>query len=255
MSGSKALGLELMPKVLKNIAQRTETDYLGKMRYAALSGMTVPEAMKSLRGFYEKLPEGGLIVSISSAEFPYMLQFIQSAEDWLGKLRTDRKYVKIVCLVDPSCLCEFIRDDSIERLSGYHIPLLPWTENSVDYWCKAKTLPGVNSKELMEKTGGWHILTYPTLSSGKESNDSPRPEDFIPTVHGLSQLVASLNELGGEACPEEDIIELIDIPDGMTTAEFRFWLELLKNLYVLRESSGGLYLEPVAAQIIAGDFR
>ena len=251
ISGSKALGLDRVPNAIKKIAEKTENDYLGKMRYASLSGMTVTEAMRSLRGFYEKLPEGGLIVSISSDTFPYMAQFMKTAEAWLAQLRTDRKYVKIVCLVGPDCLYGLIREGLNDALSSYQMPLLPWTENSVDYWCKEKTLPGLNAGEIIKETGGWPCLTYPILS-GKKPVASLRSTDFVPDVPELRNIVASLSVLRGEVFQETDIPELIDPPKTLTKTAFQQCLDLLKSLHILRETSKGLRLDAIAADAITG---
>ena len=251
ISGSKALGLDRVPAALKKIAEKTENDYLGKMRYAPLSGMTVIEAMKSLRGFYEKLSEGGLIVSISSDTFPHMPQFMKTAETWLAQLRTDRKYVKIVCLVGPDCLYDLIREGVSEDLSSYQMPLLPWTENSVDYWCKEKTLPGLNASEIMKKTGGWPCLTYPVLS-GKKPAEPLRSTYFAPDMPELQHIVASLSVLEGEAFLETDLPELIDVPEALTKDAFQQCVDLLKSLHILRETAKGLNLDAIAADAITG---
>lgn len=251
ISGSKALGLAKIPDELKDIAQKSEEEGWGKMRYAALSGMTVMEAMKSLRSHYEKTSEGGLIVSISSEVFPYLLQFMHEAENWLGQLRTDRKYVKIVCLVEPDCLYGFIRQNACETLSSYQIPLVPWTENSVLHWCKDRN-SRCTAKEIMDKTSGWPCLVPSALSHGQAEH--LHAGDFIPDARELREIVISLRDLG-EPCPEKEISAIIDVPEGLTELDFQRCLELLKSLHVLRESPDGLRLDPIAAAAVAEDAR
>ena len=256
ISGSQALNLVKIPSTLKHIAEKAKEDpaYWGKMKYAALSGMSVTEAMKSLRGYYENLNEGGLIATISSSEFPHIPEFMKEAESWLVHLRTGRKYVKVICIVDPECLCEIIRNGLIDSVSSYQMPLRPWTKNSVDYWRKEKTLTGYDAVTLMNETGGWPCLISPILESGQKmpALNSLTANDFIPSAPEALHIVETMCALDGEPCPEDDLVELIGIPNGMTREGIRNHIEALKILHVLREPPKGLLLDSIAASVICG---
>ncbi len=254
ISGSNALGLEKIPAALKLIAGKAESTHWGKMKHAALSGMSVTDAMKSLRGYYDSVHEGGLIATISSSEFPHVPVFMEEAENWLGHLRTDKKYVKIVCIVDPECLYELMKWGLADNFSSYQMPLCLWTENSVDYWCKEKTLAGYDADAMIRQTGGWHCLISPVLEFRQKMPDlgNLTPGDFMPTSPEVLHVVKALLELEGEACPEEDLTSVIDLPRGMLLEDFQRCIDVLKSLHVLRETPQGLVLDSIAANAICG---
>lgn len=256
ISGSRALGLEKIPDDIRLITEKTSSTYRGEMKYATLSGMSVADAMQSLRRCYEKISAGGLIASISSLEFPpLMAEFMEKAEEWIGTLRTDKKYVKVVCRVAPDCLYDLIRKGAAERFSSYQMALRPWTRNSVDYWCTEKMLTGCDADSIMAETGGWPCLISSMLEKGHPQNGIKRlsPADFVPNEPGIPHIVKGLRALDGEPCPEEDISELIGIPAGMGEDEFQRCLDTLKSLYILRETPKGLVLERIAGEIICGE--
>lgn len=254
ISGSNALGLEKIPAALKLIAGKAESAYWGKMKHAAISGMSVTDAMKSLRGYYDSIHEGGLIATISSSEFPHVPAFMEEAENWLGHLRTDKKYVKIVCIVDPECLYELMKWGLADNFSSYQMPLCLWTENSVDYWCKEKMLAGYDAGAMIRQTGGWHYLISPVLEFLQKMPDlgNLTPGDFVPTSPEVLYVVKTLLELEGEACPEEDLTSLIDLPRGMLLEDFQRCIDVLKSLHVLHETPQGLVLDSIAANAICG---
>lgn len=255
ISGSRALCLEKIPATVRKITERTSSTYRGKVVHTTLSGMSVADAMKSLCKQYEELREGGLIASISSTEFPLMAEFMHEVERWLERLRTDRKYVKVVCLIDPECLYEFMKNGTAERFSGYQIALRPWSKNSVEHWCKEKTLVGWDADTIIADTGGWPCLIGPMLESGDKNCGISKlqPSDFIPKVIGIEHIVKGMAVLGSEACPEIDMSGVIDSLPGMSLDEFQNCLDTLKSLYVLRETSKGLKLDDIAGKVICGD--
>lgn len=254
ISGSRALCLEKIPNAVRKITEGRSSTYRGETVHTTLSGMSVAEAMKSLRKQYDRIQEGGLIAYLSSVEFPLMSEFMQEAERWLERLRTGRKYVKVICLVDPECLYEFIKNGMAERFSSYQLALSPWTKNSVEHWCKEKTLVGRDADTIIAETGGWPCLIGPMLE-GEEKNwgiSNLQPKDFIPKVSGIKHIVEGMSVLGNEACPENDMSELIGRLPGMSLEEFQLSLDTLKSLYVLRETSAGLKLDEIAGKVICG---
>lgn len=254
ISGSRALCLEKIPVTVRKITERRSSTYRGKTVHTTLSGMSVADAMKSLCKHYEELREGGLIASISSTEFPLMAEFMHEAERWLERLRTERKYVKVVCLIDPECLYEFIKNGTAERYSSYQMALRPWSKNSVEHWCKAKTLVGRDADTIIAETGGWPCLIGRSLESGVKncSVSDMQPSDFIPKISGIEHIVKGMEELR-YPCPENDMCDVIGRLSGMSLEEFQICLDTLKSLYVLRETPDGLKLDEIAGKVICGD--
>ncbi len=254
ISGSRALGLDQVPGCLAHVAGKAEPSSRGGMRYAALSGTSPKEAMKSLRRAYAGIANGGLIATFASPRCSLLAAFMTEVERWLGQRHPDGKHVKVICLVEPACLHDFIRSGQDERFASYQMPLRPWTQRSVDYWRKERTIPGLDARAVMNATGGWHLLVAPMLESGRRTAGAvpPVPDDFIPDAPGLADIVRELRDYG-EPCPEQDIPDIIDMPAGMDADDCRACIATLKSLHVLRETSRGLVPDGVAARTICGE--
>lgn len=250
VTGSDAMGLNKVPEALEHIEKIKPKG--STLRVRPIKEKDVPSAMKFVRQEYGKITEGGVIFWLSSKKFPYMESFMRQAEDWLSELHTDRKFVKIVCMIGPQALYECIRSGFAEEFSSMQMLLRPWTLNSIDRRCREMTQrPQMSAQEIMDKTGGWSCLVEKAL---------------------LGQTFDSVNELAGknilfpENIPElEEVLRLFldfdePIPeeilvgnDGLANENTVLAVELLQRLYVLRKHSNMLEIERIAAQALKRD--
>ncbi len=242
ISGSDALGLSRVPEALKYVAAQS-----GLKPYA-LHGNDVPHVMGEMQEICRKKAKNGLMFLLYSRKFAAMGRFMKKADDWLNGLHRD-KPVKVVCLVDPDTLYEFIRSEDAERFSSYQIPLELWTQGGAEAWFKDDTSgTGPDARKAMELTHGWPCLMHSCLVSGGVPDISSfrKPGFCMPDDPDLMNLLANIVDTGSNAEGEvlfrpSELREVVDIPLRFSKQqELEQALQVLLSLHVLREDDNGL---------------
>ena len=251
VSGSSALGVESVPDALENIVKATSESTNSTFKCFKITGRDVYEAMGNMSRVYENRKEGGMLFMISSSEFPYMGRFMEAAENWLNRLRTGKKFVKIVCIVGPETLYDFIKTGESERFSSYQLPLIPWTENSVERWSREYAVP-LNAHEIMQRTSGWPLLVQGELGIRKENlrYQLKKKGCFMPDAPELKVILDTLKDLGDESYTEDEILDLVDWHGKEAETLLRQGISLLSELHVLREKGKKLSLDRVVAEAL-----
>ncbi len=191
--GSRALGLDDVPKALKSIA-----DEQGLGKCIQLHGADAKSLKADMQHKWSKSSGSShsVLFWASSAECAFIPEFMLLAASWLKTLSTGKRFARVVCLLDPSSYFEFSIDAKFEALRDnpdiIRIELRRWTAQSVETWCrlKGKAAPD-DVSALMEETGGWHALLFPRL----EGKTAPEIGEFFrergvafpdrPEVQGL----------------------------------------------------------------------
>lgn len=250
VSGSSALGLDRVPEALNNIARATSEAGNSSFRCVKVTGRDVPEVMKNINAAYDREENGGLLLWLDASEFPYIGRFLEEADTWINRLRNGKKFVKIVCIVDPESLYYMIKTGENEKFASYQIPLVPWTEGSIERWCREYVLTGRKAHDIMRDTAGWPCLVQEKLNIQRNSRKTgSKIGDFMPEDPNLLDTLKKLKDLGG-VCSEEDFLYLAEPRDEKETLLFRQGIVLLRELHVLREREEELSLDGVAAQAL-----
>lgn len=251
VSGSPALGLKCVPEALNNIVKATSEAGNSTFKCVEIVGRDDKEVMSNIRATYDKYKEGGMLFWLDASGFPYIGRFLKEADRWINGLRTGKKFVKIVCVVEPESLYHMIKNGENEKFSSYQVPLVPWTESSVERWCREYALTGRNAHEIMQDTAGWSCLVQERLGIQRNTRKGGlKICDFIPDTPELLHILNILKELGDEACSEEDILALVEPRDENESRIFRQGISLLRELYILREKGEKLSLDCVMAQVL-----
>lgn len=255
--GNDALGLEKAEALLNKLAEN-ENKYnpLLEVKLERLSGATEHDALQKLRKKYESL-KGGMICYISAAEFPFVGKFMLLAKSWLERLRAGRKYVKIICIIDPVTLKDFISSGLDERFADSRIQLMPWSKDGLEQYYKESAKPGPGPEEILGKTQGWPKLVESRFSSEETSLSIADFWNGDPSVmRELTGFIADTmdGKLRKDILEEEASAMLEMLPEGLVkgAAEMMGWLSLLRSLFILRENGPLLQLDPIARDVILG---
>ena len=250
VSGSDALGLSSVPGALERIASEI------KARIIHLQGASVAEVSAKMRAEYEKREKGSLIFWISSRDIAATGAFIEAADAWLVGLSNAKKVVKIVCLLHPNCLYECIRTGLAERFSSYQLELEPWTSEGLEFWCKEKGVPGIDSLKTIEETGGWAYLIERVLRSEHLPVCDFLESDFcLPDDSEVKDLVVRFGrEVSSEAFSRDDVWQWLGESEAFQSDEKKTQLlDTLISLKVLRTSGQQVWLDRYLARALKGE--
>lgn len=255
ISGWSALGLDRVPETLKTIANSKK--FGTRITCVELLGTNMKESLAFLRKEYNKMNEGGILAWISSSNFPgNIVDFMQYASDWLSTLRTDKKYVKIICLLSPRDLFRFITKGYAISLSSHEIQLQPWSMPGMESYFLEKDMPANRTSEIMEATNGWPLLVDRLIQAEALNTSRIREEadaaiiqseakKLLQEVPKAAQVISNIIDLtDNEPIQREDLGILI--PDGMDATTFDYVVTFLQTLSLLRETRDGLKLDSMA---------
>ncbi|MDE5833241.1 MAG: hypothetical protein K2H64_09760, partial [Desulfovibrio sp.] len=191
VTGSKALGLDKTPEALEKIAGQNESGL--SIACGRIEGASAEEAIKNLGRMYDKIRSGGLLAWISSEQLKDPGRFLPEAEKWLQKLRSDKKFVKIVFLVQPRDQYDFIRENIADKYSSYEIRLTPWSRTGIEDRCREESLPIKRAAELDDQTGGWHCVM-----PGNFSQDAADATAVAELTREILNEIPGLDEISGQ---------------------------------------------------------
>lgn len=262
ISGWSGLGLDRVPAALKAIASSIE--YSSRISCIKISGKNKDEAMASLRKEYVKIKEGALIAWISSSEFPNnIVDFMQAASAWLDTLHTDKKYVKIICLISPRDFFRFITKGYAASLSSHEIQLKPWSVPGMESYFLEKDMPANRAAEIMEATNGWPVLIERLMASDeikvsqiKEAASSSVVKEeacrILQDLPKVAKVVETINEIAAsDPIPREDLAAVR--PDDMDDDTFEDVITFLQAMSLMREENGSYRLDPIAFPVLSGN--
>lgn len=253
ISGNEALGIGHVPEILAKIA--------GDMKFEmkTLSGATPHDMFQTMRDHYANLDKGGLLCLVKGDEFPFMQAFMEQACQWFGSLRTGRKFIKIICVIDPDTMHDFVRTGFAQKFSASHMQLLPWSQEGIEIYIRDKGIPGRDADKIYNETRGWTKLVKNYFNSGEKNHSTLSLADLWGTQSAnLARLAASQSDWDGllrSSKLEEDAAYIFDElkETGLANAlAFANWLETLRSLFILRESKDYLYLDQAASAAISG---
>lgn len=258
ISGNTALGLDLIETELQRIVEKQNRyDPMNGLQLVKLNGNTEHEVFKTLRKKYEGL-EGGMICLLDSAEFAFTDKFMEKARDWLKKLRTERKYVKIICIIDPATLQSFIRNGQADKFADSQIQLMPWSRDGLEqYYKESIVLDGPGSDKILEASGGWSKLVEAYFNKQTSVN----PLSLSDFWNGDARLIRELVDFIAKRVDgllekeklEEDASAIVEMfPGGinMAASDMLAWIRTLHSLFILRDSENMLQLDPIAKAAI-----
>lgn len=236
--GSRALGLDDVPGALQSIAREQALGQCIQLR-----GTTSKELMTSLRKNWDK-KEGDLLLWTSSEDCAYLPSFLLEAAGWLKMRKTEKRIVRIICLMDPSAYFEFCSQKLYEKLLDYPdvscLYLHPWSAAGLETWYKFYKVDGGTQQDpslLLSESGGWHALLFPELQKKQTAEKGKVSlEDYFsrkdvcfpekPEVIRLLNLFVDFDELNREDC----LGELVDLdPEHVD-----LMIKVLQDLHVLK---------------------
>ncbi len=233
--GSSALGLDDVPAALTSIAR---DQHIGRCQ--ELTGSTVQELVSGLLNSYKRWTDG-LLLWINSGKTPHVPAFMLEAARWLGSLRSERRYVRLVCLLEPQAYYDLYAKDSCHRLQQLgnvtRLLLHPWTQYSLETWYKLKgaTMLPANGA-LLEESGGWHALLFPRL----QNRPMPPVADYFarsgvcfPEQEDVYRLLGLFCDFCDETVPTLSVSDCLDELADMGQARVHQLLTMLKDLHVL----------------------
>lgn len=257
ISGNMALGIDQIDQLLdKMVEEENKNNPRHKLKLVKLTGATQHEMFQMLRKKYEAL-EGGMICWLSGSEFPFTAAFMDIAQKWLASLRTGRKYVKIICLIDPVTLHDFIRTRYDEKYSSAHIQLLPWSQDGLVQYCKENALPGKDPARIMVESGGWHKLMERYFRRGAGEKPLTAGDFWNGDQKVLQRLISFIDtQLDGQLCKntfEDDATAMFDMLESgfvKDAKDMLDWLNTMRSLFILRDKDKSIILDPVARDAI-----
>jgi hypothetical protein len=248
--GTEAHGLYRVPETLKNIERTEEGQGRKGVLVNQISGANTPEISRAIVDQNKALREGGLILWMDGREIPDLEEALLAIQKWQRSLHTDKKFVKIVCLIDAR---EFIAlqaqpnaETLISSTATQILFLRRWTLAGLDEWYRSSPPPPDPLEHILQITGGWDVRVMAYLE-GKTLPDLKRNGYALPHTPEAEELVGHLNDFDG-ILAEEDLRELM--PNAI---HFDILLETLTSLGILTRSHDDLLsLEPCLAASLKG---
>lgn len=250
LSGNSALGLDQSPRILEKLVERENISNPGAgLKLKKLNGKNEKELFQSLLDEYDS-QEGGQIYFLQAWEAPDADKFMRAAAQWLEQTPTADKFVKIICILDPASLYNFIASGQAEKAGARHFQLKPWTRGDLEPRLNGNGLAGPGLEEIMRESGGWPKLAA-SLIEGRGGSLSA--SDFLggagPAPAELARFIA--NEMGGKLDKgglEEASVMLEMFPKGILNGaeDMRNWIQTLRCLSILRPGDQYLELDPIA---------
>ncbi len=233
--GSSALGLDDVPAALASIAR---DQHIGRCQ--ELTGSTVQELTSGLHNSYNRWTDG-LLLWVNASRTPHVPAFMLEAARWLGSLHPERRYVRLVCLLDPQAYYDLCTKDSCHRLQQLgdvtRLLLHPWTQYSLETWYKLKgaTMLPANGT-LLEESGGWHALLFPRL----QNRPMPSVEDYFarrgvcfPEQEDVYRLLGLFCDFCDENVPTLSVSDCLDELADLGQARVNQLIAMLRDLRVL----------------------
>lgn len=256
ISGWSGLGLDRAPDALQVIADSAKEEG-SQLACVKISGKNKDEAMASLRKEYSRIKVGGLLAWIASSEFPNnIVDFMRAASNWLDTLHTDKKYVKIICVIAPKDFFRFIIRGYAASLSSHEIQLKPSSRPGMESYFLEKDLPANRTGEIMDASNGWPVLIEKFIEA--DEIKTSKIKEFIDTSIVRTEAARLLQELPKVAEVVNIITEIganerlspLDLsalrPDDMDESTFESVIAFLLAMSLLREEGGAYQLDRVA---------
>ncbi|MDL2313629.1 ATP-binding protein [Desulfovibrio sp. OttesenSCG-928-C14] len=244
--GTKALGLDRVPETLEHINHSAdeESDRKG-VSIIRIKGTNTREIMHLITTKNKEIRDQDIISWLDAREVPDPLEALCSIQDWQYSLRTDKKFVKMVCLIDAADFLELQEGDRADKLvnstSTQIIFLHRWTKASLEDWYhQTSMVPPDSLESILQKTGGWDACVMAHFE-GKSLPELSLSGFTFPDTPQINDIVNILIEYGDVS--EEDLLDLMP-----RTANLDALLELLMSLGVLtRSREEMLSIEPCLA--------
>lgn len=258
LSGDSALGLEQTASILEKLVERENRSNPGAgLKLKKLNGKNEAELFQSLLDEYDS-QEGGQVYFLQAWEASGAGKFMRAAGQWLEQRPAGGKLVKIICVLDPAALYDFIASGQAEKAGARHFQLKPWTRGDLEPYFNENGRAGAELEEIMRQSGGWPKLAA-SLMAGR--GGSLASSDFLggagPAPVELTRFIA--NEMGGkldkDGLKEEASVMLEMFPKGILSGaeDMLNWIQTLRSLSILRAGDQYLELDPIARGVILTD--
>jgi hypothetical protein len=261
--GSEALGISSVQPALERLL--TDKDHAPPICPPSSLSVSVPEHLiKWIKEMYRKQTNTDYInffINLQDISSARLTDSINELSRWINHLRSEKKIARVILLIDVRSYVQIVRSKNIDpikdNINVFMHYMLHWKTSGLEQWFHDMERPGTNSSDLIKKTGGWHIILQPLLTRFLSGNcDSPLDKidkkiklelihaSGIMTDPLMHQVFTALSDLGGEEVLEEDLVSLLK-GDGLTEDQVRVTMKMLMDLCLVRESSKGVYAEPV----------
>lgn len=250
ISGSRALGMDEVPDALREIARSRHMQ-----RFDEIRGDSAETILADVRSIYDSVESGGILAWIRLQDAALARDFEEQVGTWLAKLRTGRKFVKIVALLEAATLLDFRRGahvaDPRPQPNVHHLRLRPWSHESLDVW-RRENGRSIDPEKIMRVTNGWPGLVAPVLDG------CPMPDGAtylaergccFPEDEGVRQVFQILSTFADDSLSPQDIWQFCE-EEGTavrTAVDLGDILDTLQDLHVLRQDGDGLRLDSLVA--------
>jgi hypothetical protein len=248
--GTRASGLDRIHDTLEHIVHNAE-ESLGRKSVVVsrIKVITPVEIRQAIIAKNKEYSEGGLIFWMDAREIPDPLAVLLTVKERLGNLRTDKKFVKVVCQLDVKDFLELqLRSNANDILNSTSTQVLflhRWTKATLEDWYhQTSKVPPISMESILQKTGGWDASIMAYLD-GKDYPDLAQLGYAVPDMPEVSAIVRALLDYGDNLA-EEDLCEMAEI-----TSHFGIIVEILTSSEILiRSHENKLSLEPTIASAL-----
>ena len=272
--GSNATGLDRIPAILdKLFAERSAGGSIQHLRQSFTEGDRAEQLVSAIKAVYQKkAADSSLRFIVEPGNMSNEELFIGLAElaTWLENLRSGQRFLRVICLFDPTRVLALRRERSGQQLAELPgvalMTLRRWTEAAQRHWFNDINRPPTDPeqpKRWIRRTGGWPMLMDLVQ---RDFLENPLSDPKIHCGHeelmkqtglcidsGLSSTFLILTHLGDNV-HVRDLVEFA-IEEGVVADQVRIYAEVLLDLELASGTSEGMRAEPFAAAALAGTSR
>jgi len=245
--GTRALGLDRVQDSLASIADEYHFGF--KIGVEKIKGSLVQDIHNFASKRNMEMKAGGLILWLDGRETPQPAEVLIDLHGWLLKLHADKKFVKVVALIEATDFldiqADLARTDIFKGTFTQILFLERWTQANLEDWYHQINLapdqhPPV--EETISQTGGWDGLVMPKLT-GVNTPSLADPGYAIPDLPNIREIINNFISFASPLSPD-DYWDLFQTPEGEKD-QCNLLLNFLTNIRVLCEDDyGALSIEP-----------
>lgn len=261
--GSKALGLSNVFQALEGSLKNGHKQHFYYFEKGRLN-----DSVSWIKKNYNKSSSSGEIAfffDVKEQPERQVVECINAVSAWKSSLRSEKRIVRIVFLLDPQLLISFVLNNRFNEFRSNNEVnfyfLHKWNKIGLNHWFHTAGFPGIAViNQWMNVTGGWHSLLSILQAKRSENCEDFSPDQIIQNKipyllkdSGLSDnkqietLFERLVDFIDEPIQGEDIIDLFK--DEYSEGELERSLKALNLLGLLVEGEEGLQPDPVISKV------
>lgn len=210
VTGSKALGLDRVGQTLQYVRDKYE------IPVEQIKGINAREILSNLKKYSNAMDNSGCLAWFDCEECSDFVRTIRDIHAWLGRLRTDKKYISVIAVIGTKDVLELFINNEIRHVMESpfvrHLPLGKWSESGVDEWFHNLPEKLARPDSIIGKTGGWDYLVRHALQTGELGPEvflEKLKRDFFMPRHPAIHTILETYQEWGEPMSAHDFWELL----------------------------------------------